>query len=298
MVTPHDVLYAESMKAAPPMPDSEAAAHAEAIARRSGSSFLLAMRLLDPVQRSAMFAIYAFCREVDDIADDPGDPAEKCRRLEFWRAEIGRLFAGEPRDLTARALVGPVVHYGLRQVDFLAVIDGMEMDAADRVRIADMDELHLYCDRVACAVGRLSVSVFGIDDGPGETLSAALGEALQLTNILRDLAEDAERDRLYLPADLLARHGIESDVPAEVLAHPALGAACAEIVALARRRYSEAEDAERDCGHAKVRAPILMREAYRRVLDRLERRGWRRLDEAVGLSPLEKAWILLRHGIG
>ena len=282
---------------AKPQADATPQDHAERIVKRSGSSFFSGMRVLPRPQREAMYAVYAFCREVDDIADEPGEQEEKRVRLQAWRDEIERLFEGRPLDAIAAALAGPVERYGLRKEDFLALIDGMEMDAGDTVRLRDADELALYCDRVACAVGRLSVRVFGVDPGCGDEAAGALGQALQLTNILRDLKEDADRDRLYLPADMLAARGIEATAIEGVLEHPALPAVCDELARTTAERYAEAEAAIARCGLRRMRPAVVMMEVYRRVFDRLRRRGWRRLDQPVSVSKLEKLWIAFRHGI-
>jgi len=267
------------------------------VVRRSGTSFFWAMRTLPGAKRTAMYAIYAFCREVDDIADDPGETADKLARLDRWRAEIEHIYAGRPGCSVSHALAGVVARFGLRKQDLLSVIDGMEMDAARCVRIADMNELNLYCDRVACAVGRLSIRVFGVDPEKGDRVAHALGQALQLTNILRDLQEDAGRDRLYLPGDLLRAHGITASDPAAVLAHPAVADVCAEVAETTRRRFDEAVSALAACDRRKVRPAIVMMEVYRRMFGLLVRRGWRRLGEPVALSKAEKLWIALRHGM-
>ena len=191
------------MSTASPLTEAESTAYVEAIVRRAGTSFYWAMRRLPEQKRQAMYAIYAFCREVDDIADGADGEEQKRAVLGLWRGEIERLYADRPRNSIALALQRPVAVFGLKKEDFRAVIDGMEMDAQPSIRIPDMDELTLYCDRVACAVGRLSVRVFGLDDDTGRALAFAQGQALQLTNILRDIDEDARNDRLYVPNDLL-----------------------------------------------------------------------------------------------
>src|SRR5439155_13202493 len=188
----------------------------EAIRQRveaAGTSFYWAMRLLPGERRNGMYAIYAFCREVDDIADDFTPLAQKQAALAEWHAEIDALYAGNPRHLVARALHEPIERYGLRRQDFHAVIDGMEMDAAQDIRAPDLATLDLYCGRVAGAVGHLSVHVFGDATADAHAVADSLGRALQLTNILRDLDEDAQRGRLYLPRELLQRHGIASTDP-------------------------------------------------------------------------------------
>ncbi|MGH6619914.1 MAG: squalene/phytoene synthase family protein, partial [Alphaproteobacteria bacterium] len=195
-------------------------AHVRSVVQAVGSSFYGAMRTLPKDRRDAMFAIYAFCREIDDIADDPMPKGERAAALAGWRGEIDRLYDGQPRKPTARALLEPIARYALRKEDFAALIDGMEMDANESFQGPPMDTLTLYCERVAGAVGMLSVRVFGEPGDAGARLAWALGQALQLTNILRDLKEDAERGRLYLPAELLSKHGIAARDPAAVLAHP------------------------------------------------------------------------------
>jgi phytoene synthase len=272
--------------------------YVESLVRRSGTSFFWAMRLLPEAKRLAMFAVYAFCREVDDIADEPGDTGAKLRQLDGWRDEIDRLYAGKPQWPVTRALGEAVGAFDLRKVDFLAVIDGMQMDAADSIRLGSMDELLLYCDRVACAVGRLSVRVFGVPAPDGDRLANAQGQALQLTNILRDLDEDAERDRLYLPADLLRAHGItETDDARQVLRQAALADVCEELAVLAERRFDEAMTVLAVCDRRQVRPARIMLEVYRRTLRQLLRRGWERWNEPVSVSSAEKLWVALRYGL-
>ena len=268
----------------------------ERIVRRSGTSFYWGMRVLPPERRSAMYAIYAFCREVDDIADGSLSVTAKTARLDAWAEEIERLYQGRPTEPIARALTGAVDAFALAKADFLAVIEGMRMDAAATVRFPDMAALFHYCDCVACAVGRLSNPVFGIDRASGDPLAKALGEALQLTNILRDLDEDAALDRLYLPADLLARYGI-GGAPAEVVAHPRIAAVCAEVAKLAGIRFDQARNILTRIGARERKAAVLMMEVYWRIYLRLVTRGFAPPRTPVALSRLEKAWVMLKNGI-
>ncbi len=273
-------------------------AHVDTVVRASGTSFYWAIRMLPDEKRRAMFAVYAFCREVDDIADEPGSVTAKLAALRGWREEIDRVFAGEPRRALSRALVEPVRRFRLRREDFIAVIDGMEMDAAARVRICDLAELALYCDRVACAVGRLSVRVFGADDGTGDRLASALGTALQLTNILRDLKEDARRDRLYLPADLLLESGIDDTEEAEaVLARAESATVCRRLAEMAQSQFTEASRLVAACNPRQVRPAAIMMEVYRRTLQRLMARGWSRWDEPVSVPSWERLWVAFRFGV-
>src|SRR4029077_108647 len=224
----------------------------------AGTSFYWAMRLLPRRRRDGMYAVYAFCREVDDIADDTAPPAQKAVALAAWHAEIEALYAGTPRHLVARALRDPVMRFRLRREDFHAVIHGMEMDAAEDIRAPDLATLDLYCARVAGAVGHLSVHVFGDESPVAHNVADRLGRALQLTNILRDLDEDARRGRLYLPREILDRHGIRSSDPLEVPRHPALPAACRELAQLALAHFEEASQAMARCSRWAMRPAAVM----------------------------------------
>ena len=263
----------------------------------AGTSFYWAMRLLPRERREAMYAIYAFCREVDDIADDTAPPAQKQAALAAWHREIDELYAGSPQQLVARALVEPVERYRLRHDDFHAVIDGMEMDAAEDIRAPDLATLDLYCGRVAGAVGHLSVHVFGDASADAHAVADSLGRALQLTNILRDLDEDAQRGRLYLPRELLQRHGIASTDPPAVLRHPALPAVCRDLAEIAEWHFTDAAQAMARCSRRAMRPAAVMGAFYRATLDALLRSGWRDPGERIRLSKTQKLWLVLRHGL-
>jgi len=264
------------------------------IVRKSGSSFYWAMRILPPQKRNAMFAIYAFCREVDDIADGEDDPDTKRAKLKHWRHEIDSLYEGNPNNSITRALADPIATYKLTKADFEAVIDGMEMDAVDTLHLQDMAELELYCDRVACAVGRLSNAVFGLSGNQGDRLAKSLGEALQLTNILRDIYEDADRDHVYLPADLLARHGIVGASVNEVIEHPKIVKVCIELARQAEENYQTASSIINQCDKKLIQPAIIMMKSYHRLLILLERRGWEHLDVPVKVSKIWKLFLAAR----
>jgi len=280
-----------------PIPDERALR--ESVRRKvaaAGTSFYWAMRLLPKQRRDGMYAVYAFCREVDDIADD-WPAAERAAGLAAWRDEIEAIYAGHPHRLIARALVGPVERFRLRKSDFHDIVAGMEMDAREDIRAPDLATLDLYCARVAGAVGHLSVHVFGDPSEAAHRVADSLGRALQLTNILRDLAEDADRGRLYLPREILDRHGIRSTDPASVLRHPALPAACRELAAIALRHFDAAEAAMAECSRRAMRPAATMGAFYRAMLDRMLRDGWRDPATRVGLSKGRKLWLVLRHGL-
>ena len=255
------------------------------------------MRVLPAERRRAMHAIYAFCREVDDIVDEPGEVADKRRALAAWREEIDRLYAGRPKLLTTRALLAPVRQFDLPRAEFLAVIDGMEIDAAPAVRMHGLDDLLDYCRKVAGSVGVLSVHVFGVPRDPGPRIAEVLGNALQLTNILRDLKEDAEMHRVYVPQEMLDRHGIAASSPSALFVHPGFAAVCADLAGLARGYYAEADRLLTELGWRKMRPAVLMMAVYRETLDRLEKRGWKRIGGPIRLSRARKMWLGLQYGI-
>jgi presqualene diphosphate synthase len=262
--------------------------------RASRSSFYNGMRILPRAQRNAMFEIYSFCRAVDDIADDPGPRDERSAALERWRSDLATLYGG----LAAPHLLGlaeAIRNFDLAHGDFLAVIAGMEMDVVSDIRAPDSETLDLYCDRVACAVGRLSVRVFGLERDAGLALAHHLGRALQLTNILRDLDEDASLGRLYLPREALRDAGIISTDPATVLANPMLSEACKTLVALAKVEFEQAGAIMAQCSRRAVRAPRIMAEAYRLILDQLIARGFGPPRAPVRLPRAKVLLIVLRN---
>lgn len=272
-------------------------AYVEAMVKRAGTSFFWAMRSLKLERRRGVFAVYGFCRDVDDIADGDLPLDQKRALLELWRKEIKGIYDGTPSHPIGQALVEPVKTYGLKEADFVAVIDGMEMDAYPRVRIHDMAELELYCDRVACAVGRLCVPIFGLRKDEGVSLSASLGAALQLTNILRDVIEDAAIDRVYLPAELLAHADVKSDQITDVLAAPGLAELCAGLAERAEQHFENAKAIIQNADPKAARPAHMMLQVYYRVFQKLQKRGWHDLEKDVRPSKFEKIAIALRYGI-
>jgi phytoene synthase len=264
--------------------------------RASGSSFYLAMRIMPKAQREAMFEIYSFCRRVDDVADDGGPRDRRLAQLQQWRADIAALYAGTPPPHLS-GLARAVRGFNLQREDFLAVIDGMEMDVVADIRAPDFATFDLYCDRVASAVGRLSVRVFGMEREAGLALAHHLGRALQMTNILRDLDEDAAIGRLYLPREALVEAGIAGNDPATVLANPEISRACAPVAARAQRHFAEADAIMASSPRRAVRAPRIMGCAYRIMFDRMTARGWRAPRAQVKLSRIQFLWIFLRYAI-
>ncbi|WP_158921876.1 presqualene diphosphate synthase HpnD [Acidisphaera sp. S103] len=268
----------------------------EAIVRAAGTSFYHGMRVLPPDRRHAMYAIYAFCRIVDDIADEAGSMEDKRRELAVWRDNIAGLYEGRSDGPVTRVLALAVPRFQLRAEDFIAVIDGMQTDAETVVVAPDMAELDLYCDRVASAVGRLSVRTFGDASPAADQVAYALGRALQLTNILRDIEEDAERGRIYLPREYLRDAGVPAD-PVAILTAPGLPEVCDRLATLAHGYFREARQAMTLCDRRAMKPARLMAATYDAILTVVEKRGWTRLDLRVGLSKRQKLWLACRYGL-
>lgn len=262
---------------------------------RRRSSFYWAMRLMPAERRQAMFAVYAYCHALDDIADGPAPTAEKLAALAEWRAAVGALEAGEaPAIPEIAALAEPRRRFELETGPLLALVEGMEMDARGAMVAPSMTELDRYTYCVAGAVGLLAIRIFG--EPEARAFALALGDALQLTNILRDLTEDAARGRLYLPRELLERAGITRTEPAAVIADPRTADACALVAERAKARFRAAADAM-PADPAPLRPALVMAAVYRRLLDRLARHGWaqERLAERVRVPEHQRLWIAFRH---
>jgi presqualene diphosphate synthase len=271
-----------------------AAANANYGTTASGSSFYAAMRILPREQREAMFQIYSFCRQVDDIADSDGPREVRLAEIQQWRNDIDALYQGHPPP-RLKDYVASVKRFGLKREDFLAIIDGMEMDIPQDIRAPDLATLDLYCDRVASAVGRLSVRVFGLAENDGILLAHHLGRALQLTNILRDIDEDAGIGRLYLPREGLLHAGITGDDPHKVAADRALPKVCAPLVERARVHFQKSDEIMRRNPRRVVRAPRIMSKYYRAILELLVARGFAAPRQPVRLNKMARLAIVLRY---
>ncbi|MGE5095607.1 MAG: presqualene diphosphate synthase HpnD [Betaproteobacteria bacterium] len=259
-------------------------------AAASGSSFYYSFLFLPAERRRAITALYAFCREVDDVADEVSDPGVARTKLAWWRTEVADLFAGQPRHPVARALAPFVERFHIDAPRLNEIIDGMEMDLTHH-RYPDFEALRLYCHRVAGVVGQLSACVFGYSNPRTVEFAEKLGIAFQLTNIIRDVGEDARRDRVYLPADELARHGLTAE---DVLARRH-----SEAFAAVMKQQSDRAQAWYDDAFATLppedrrsqRAGLIMAAIYRALLAEIRRDGYRVLDQRIALTPLRKLWI-------
>ncbi len=254
----------------------------------AGSSFYTAMRILPQQRRDGVMAIYAFCRIVDDIADDWRAPrGQRLQALETWRTRIDEIYAkNESPDLAW--LSQPIKIYNLARLDFHDVIDGMVMDTQTELRAPSLQTLDLYCDRVASAVGRLITPIFGLPRQVGCDLAHHLGRALQLTNILRDIDEDATMGRIYLPRAMLAEAGLYLDIDPATIAQSDLTLACEPLVQMARRHFMAAHAIMRQRPRRDIRAPLLMAQVYEQNLEAMMERGF-----AAPRTPIKRSKLRL-----
>ncbi len=279
--------------AAPAISVVEARRHAQATVAKSGTSFSAGMRILSRGRREAMYAIYAFCREVDDIADEPGTLLEKQSGLSAWRMEIERVYRGAPTTPTGVALLEHIKDYDLPKQEFTLVIEGMEMDAAGPIIAPTMDGLLAYTRRAAGAVGMLSMPVFGAPRSQAaEDFALSLGDALQLTNILRDVEEDAAEGRLYLPAELLKKYDCPL-TPDMIGATPGLPQVREELAAVARDKFAATRAALVHLDWKMLRPALLMMGVYEAYLDKMCARGWANGQSKMQISKFEKSLIAL-----
>ncbi len=279
----------------PTLTYQEAITDVRARVKAAKTSFASGMAVLPRERREAMYALYAFCRMVDDIADD--SPSEEIRAdgLALWRKRIHDLFAlKKPSDSITTALFPAIDRYKLVEVDFQDIIEGMDMDAAKTIVAPTLAELDLYCDRVASAVGRASVRIFGDGSETAMRVAHHLGRALQLTNILRDLAEDAARGRLYLPREVMDAHGLTQHDPQAALEDPALPATCRAVAAMAEDHFHKAQAAMDACVPHAMRPARTMGRYYHAILQRLIEANWQRPRQRVRLPLWQKLWIALR----
>jgi phytoene synthase len=263
----------------------------------SGSSFYYSFRFLPPERRRAITAFYAFCREVDDVADECRDPALAQVKLAWWRDEVARLYAGKPEHPVTRALLEAIGPYHLPEDAFGQIIDGMEMDLG-LVRYPDFRELRLYCHRVAGVVGEVAALIFGITDRATLKYANKLGLAFQLTNIIRDVGEDARRGRIYLPQDELARFGV---IEADILAcqpSDAFRGLMAFQCRRAEETYAQALSLLPAADRKAQRPGLVMAAIYRTLLEEIRRDGFQVLEGRTALPPLRKLWLAWRTWLG
>ncbi len=262
-------------------------------AAKSGSSFYYSFLFLPPERRRAITALYAFCREVDDIADEVHDADVARAKLQWWRAEVANLFAGKPQHPVTQALLPAVAQFGVTQDKLNEIIDGMEMDLTQH-RYADFEALKLYCYRVAGVVGQLSAGIFGYRNARTLDYAYHLGLAFQLTNIIRDVGEDARRERIYLPADEMQRCGVSA---ADILRSRHNEAFTKLMTVLAERaenHYRTALEILPQEDRRAQRPGLIMAAIYRTLLNEIRRDGFQVLHQRVSLTPMRKLWLAWR----
>lgn len=265
--------------------------------KESGTSFAFGFRFLAPRRRQALNALYAFCREVDDIADECREPAIATDKLDWWRAEIAALDGGRPSHPITQALAVAREHFSLPVEQFAEIIDGMRMDL-ELTRYADFQQLQLYCHRAAGVVGLLSAEIFGYTDRRTTKYAHTLGLALQLTNIIRDVGEDARRGRIYLPQNELARFGVtEQDILGS--RHTPEFRALMEFQAARAREHYERALAQLPAVDRKAQRPgLVMAAIYRDLLEQIAADGFLVLDRRTLLTPIRKLWLATRVWLG
>ncbi|MEY4863395.1 MAG: hypothetical protein RLZ51_1490 [Pseudomonadota bacterium] len=262
-------------------------------AARSGSSFYYSFLFLPPERRRAITALYAFCREVDDVVDETSDAAVAARKLDWWEQEIARLNDGRPDHPVTRALAAHVQAYGLTQSRLLEVIAGMRMDLVQN-RYADQAALDLYCRRVAGVVGEMASSIFGQTDPMTLRYADRLGLAFQLTNIIRDVGEDARKGRIYLPQDALRRYAVSTGDLLAARRTEGFTALMTEMTHRARQAYREAYALLPEADRRAQRPGLIMAAIYCTLLDEIERDGFQVLDRRTSLTPIRKLWLAWR----
>ena len=259
-------------------------------AAQSGSSFYYAFLFLPPERRRAITAFYAFCREVDDAVDEPSDPSVARAKLAWWREEVAALFAGRPQHPVTRALAPAIEAFGVREADLREIMDGMEMDL-QQSRYLDFTGLKLYCHRVAGVVGQTAARIFGFTDPRTLEYAEQLGLAFQLTNIIRDVGEDARNNRIYLPMDELKRFGVTASDILQGRETEAFRALMAFQSDRAEQCYAEAFALLPREDRKAQRPGLVMAAIYRTLLAEIRRDGFRVLHQRTALTPVRKLWI-------
>jgi phytoene synthase len=265
-------------------------------ATSSGSSFYYSFLFLPPERRRAITALYAFCREVDDVVDEGMDPQLAATKLAWWRAEVGNLFAGKPQHPVTRALEPHRDRYGISAARLNEIIDGMEMDLR-QTRYLDWAGLESYCYRVASVVGLLAAGIFGYRDERTLDYAKHLGIAFQLTNIIRDVGEDARKNRVYLPVEDLQRFGVPASDILQAKETPAFRSLMEFQAERARRYYESAMSALPAQDRRAQRPGLIMAAIYRTLLEEIQRGGFHVLTQRTSLTPLRKFWIAWRTWI-
>lgn len=266
------------------------------IVKKSGTSFFWSMRFLPFGKRNAMYTIYAFCRHIDDIVDGDKDPAEKMDLMDAWRQEINNIYDKKiPETEIGRKIYKNCMRFKLPKEEFVRLINSISMDLPTPLQAPSMEKFNEYCRGVAGVPGNLSLRIFGVtDEGLIEKLSTTLGNALQITNILRDVKEDAQDGRLYIPKEMLKNAGIESTDPLTVIVNPNLAKAREELAKIAAEDYQTSYELIKKLDKKIARPILMMADIYKRYFDIMQNRGWEVISPKPQLSKVKKLSLALR----
>ncbi|GGF51717.1 hypothetical protein GCM10011332_01150 [Terasakiella brassicae] len=268
-------------------PSSADFEYVENIVCEAKSSFALGMKALPKDRRGYLFAIYAYCRMLDDIADNALPREEKLKKLNEWRTKVTQLIVGKPSCAITRILCEAIDQYDVPKDELYQLIDGMEVDILGPIHAPSWDDLYDYCRKVAVSVGLLSLPIFGRTDQGAQDFAQELGYALQLTNILRDVVEDDQVGRLYLPQESLQKHQVEGIVS------PNLNLVLADVAEKTEQHYKNAEKLLRQIGSANLKPAVLMKQAYQKIFKKMQHRGWHQMTPRMSLSKTEKAFLVM-----
>ncbi|WP_419796691.1 MAG: squalene/phytoene synthase family protein [Terasakiella sp.] len=275
-------------------PSSTDFEYVENVVREAKSSFAMGMKALPKDRRGYLFAIYAYCRILDDIADNALPREEKLKQLNEWRIKVTQLIDGKPSCAITRILYEAINRFKIPQDELYQLIEGMEADVRGPIYAPCWDDLYDYCRKVAVSVGLLSLPIFGRKDQGAQDFALELGYALQFTNILRDVAEDDQVGRLYLPQESLQKHNVNG------IASQNLNLVLGDVAEKTEHHYKNAEKLLKQIGSANLKPALLMKDAYKKIFRKMQRRGWRKITPRMGLSKTEKAFLVMefltRHG--
>lgn len=271
--------------------------YCESKVAQSGSNLVAAFKILSPQPRAAITALYAFCREVDDVVDECTEADLAAIKLAWWDQEIERLFERNPQHPVSKALLPRIDHHQLPKQHFLEIIEGCRMDLAQN-RYARWEDLDLYCDRVAGAVGLLSARIFGEVNQATLDYARLLGRALQYTNIIRDVGDDARRDRIYIPAQALQQFNVDAASILRFEHSVAFETMMADMAARAHRLYDQALGLLPSNQRTAQRPGLVMAAIYRELLRLVESESFRVLHQRISVAPARKLWLAWKASLG
>lgn len=268
--------------------------YVENVVRQARSSFSLGMKALPKERRGYLFAVYAYCRILDDIADSDAPQKSKIAQLDEWKDKVDQFLNQQPNCAVTRILSEATQRFQLPENEFYQLIEGMKADVLGPIQRPNWAMLYDYCRKVAVSVGLLSLPLFGRTDQGAQEFAIEVGYALQLTNILRDVVEDDQIGRLYLPEEALQTYHVND------LNSPNLALVLAEVADKAQTHYQNAENKLKVIGSKNLKPALLMKEAYQKIFKKMQRRGWHKITPRMGLSKTEKAFLVMeflaRHG--